>query len=170
MVQICYLSLFQAVCCLKMLKMSGWNFRNRTGDESTGIGLPRRLLCLRFLWGPSQQGRSLWAAWWTCLLQVTDFIRNKWWSEMKIVERDFRPHYELICCAADYGNTAGSVEDLGSPDVSSLTGYYSANEQSPVANVQKGRPRKRKLSEVSRSDLPVSMRLAAGNFFISKKL
>ncbi|CAD6221880.1 GSCOCG00005217001-RA-CDS [Cotesia congregata] len=72
-----------------------------------------------------------------------------------------RPHYELICCAADYGNTAGSVEDLGSPDVSSLTGYYSANEQSPVANVQKGRPRKRKLSEISRSDLPVSMRLAA---------
>ncbi|XP_034943633.1 LIM/homeobox protein Lhx9-like [Chelonus insularis] len=73
-----------------------------------------------------------------------------------------RPHYELICCTADYGNTSGSVEDLGSPGVSPLPGYYSAAEQSPVASVQKGRPRKRKLSEVTGSEMSVSMRLGAG--------
>ncbi|XP_011297932.1 LIM/homeobox protein Lhx9 isoform X1 [Fopius arisanus] len=76
-----------------------------------------------------------------------------------------RPHYELICCTADYGSTPGSVEDLGSPGVSPLPSYYSAPEQSPVASVgsvQKGRPRKRKLSEVTGSELPVTMRLASG--------
>ncbi|OXU26845.1 hypothetical protein TSAR_014467 [Trichomalopsis sarcophagae] len=78
-----------------------------------------------------------------------------------------RPHYELICCATDYGSTSGSVEDLGSPGVSPLPGYYSAAEQSPIAaggggGAQKGRPRKRKLSEVTGSELPVTMRLAAG--------
>ncbi|KAF7991766.1 hypothetical protein HCN44_010567 [Aphidius gifuensis] len=77
-----------------------------------------------------------------------------------------RPHYELICCTADYGSTTGSIEDLGSPGVSPLPSYYSAPEQSPVASggsTQKGRPRKRKLSEAnSASDLPVTMRLAAG--------
>lgn len=74
-----------------------------------------------------------------------------------------RPHYELICCATDYGSTTGSVEDIGSPGVSPLPGYYSAAEQSPIASsgsTQKGRPRKRKLSEVTGSDL--TMRLAAG--------
>lgn len=78
-----------------------------------------------------------------------------------------RPHYELICCATDYGSTSGSVEDLGSPGVSPLPGYYSAAEHSPVTSsgggggVQKGRPRKRKLSEVAGSELPVTMRLTA---------
>ncbi|XP_011505138.1 PREDICTED: LIM/homeobox protein Lhx9-like [Ceratosolen solmsi marchali] len=75
-----------------------------------------------------------------------------------------RPHYELLCCATDYGS---SIEDLGSPGVSPLPGYYSAAEQSPIMSsggggVQKGRPRKRKLSEVAGSELPVTMRLAAG--------
>lgn len=73
-----------------------------------------------------------------------------------------RPHYELLCCAGDYGGAAGSIEDLGSPGVSPLPAYY---EQSPIAlsgTVQKGRPRKRKLSEVTGSELPVTMRLAAG--------
>ena len=76
-----------------------------------------------------------------------------------------RLHYELICCATDYGSTSGSVEDIGSPGVSPLPGYYSAAEQSPIASsgsTQKGRPRKRKLSELTGSDLPVTMRLAAG--------
>ncbi|XP_058793554.1 LIM/homeobox protein Lhx9-like [Phymastichus coffea] len=85
-----------------------------------------------------------------------------------------RPHYELICCATDYGSTTGSIEDLTSPGVSPLAGYYSGAEQSPIASsgtggagaaaggVQKGRPRKRKLSEVTGSELPVTMRLAAG--------
>lgn len=74
-----------------------------------------------------------------------------------------RPHYELICCSTDYGSTSGSVEDIGSPEVSPLPGYYSTAEQSPIASsgsTQKGRPRKRKLSEVTGSDL--TMRLAAG--------
>lgn len=73
-----------------------------------------------------------------------------------------RPHYELLCCAGDYGGAAGSIEDLGSPGVSPLPAYY---EQNPIASsgtVQKGRPRKRKLSEVTGSELPVTMRLAAG--------
>lgn len=73
-----------------------------------------------------------------------------------------RPHYELLCCAGDYGGAAGGIEDLGSPGVSPLPSYY---EQSPIATtgtVQKGRPRKRKLSEVTGSELPVTMRLAAG--------
>ncbi|XP_018350397.1 PREDICTED: LIM/homeobox protein Lhx9-like [Trachymyrmex septentrionalis] len=72
-----------------------------------------------------------------------------------------RPHYELLCCAGDYGGAAGSIEDLGSPGVSPLPAYY---EQSPITSgtVQKGRPRKRKLSEVTGSELPVTMRLAAG--------
>ncbi|KAL0101670.1 hypothetical protein PUN28_019078 [Cardiocondyla obscurior] len=73
-----------------------------------------------------------------------------------------RPHYELLCCAGDYGGAAGSIEDIGSPGVSPLPAYY---EQSPIATsgaVQKGRPRKRKLSEVTGSELPVTMRLAAG--------
>jgi len=68
----------------------------------------------------------------------------------------------LLCCAGDYGGAAGSIEDLGSPGVSPLPAYY---EQSPIAasgTVQKGRPRKRKLSEVTGSELPVTMRLAAG--------
>ncbi|XP_024947116.1 LIM/homeobox protein Lhx2 isoform X2 [Cephus cinctus] len=76
-----------------------------------------------------------------------------------------RPHYELICCAADYGSTSGSVEGIGSPGVSPGPGYYSAAEQSPLASggsMQKGRPRKRKLSEVTSSELPVTMRLAPG--------
>ncbi|XP_043285253.1 LIM/homeobox protein Lhx9-like isoform X2 [Venturia canescens] len=81
-----------------------------------------------------------------------------------------RPHYEIICCAADYGNTSGSIDDIGSPGVSPLPTYYSAAEQSPASGggggggggVQKGRPRKRKLSEVTGSELPVTMRLAAG--------
>ncbi|XP_025156972.1 LIM/homeobox protein Lhx9 [Harpegnathos saltator] len=73
-----------------------------------------------------------------------------------------RPHYELLCCAGDYGGAAGSIEDLGSPGVSPLPAYY---EQNPIASsgtVQKGRPRKRKLSEVTGSEFPVTMRLAAG--------
>jgi len=73
-----------------------------------------------------------------------------------------RPHYELLCCAGDYGGAAGGIEDLGSPGVSPLPSYY---EQSPIATtgtVQKGRPRKRKLSEVTGSELPVTMRLTAG--------
>ncbi|KYQ48189.1 LIM/homeobox protein Lhx2 [Trachymyrmex zeteki] len=72
-----------------------------------------------------------------------------------------RPHYELLCCAGDYGGAAGSIEDLGSPGVSPLPAYY---EQSSITSgtVQKGRPRKRKLSEVTGSELPVTMRLAAG--------
>lgn len=68
----------------------------------------------------------------------------------------------MLCCAGDYGGAAGSIEDLGSPGVSPLSAYY---EQSPIAAsgaVQKGRPRKRKLSEVTGSELPVTMRLAAG--------
>ncbi|KAK0180462.1 hypothetical protein PV327_006101 [Microctonus hyperodae] len=76
-----------------------------------------------------------------------------------------RPHYELICCSADYGNTSGSIEEISSPGVSPLPGYYSAAEQSPQTSsgsIQKGRPRKRKLSEVTRSEMSVSMRLAAG--------
>ncbi|RLU20746.1 hypothetical protein DMN91_007359 [Ooceraea biroi] len=71
-----------------------------------------------------------------------------------------RPHYELLCCAGDYGSGTG-IEDLSSPGVSPLPAYY---EQSPIAlsgTVQKGRPRKRKLSEVTGSELPVTMRLAA---------
>lgn len=73
-----------------------------------------------------------------------------------------RPHYELLCCAGDYGGAAGSIEDIGSPGVSPLPAYY---EQNPIASsgtVQKGRPRKRKLSEITGSELPVTMRLAAG--------
>ncbi|XP_020285222.1 LIM/homeobox protein Lhx9-like [Pseudomyrmex gracilis] len=73
-----------------------------------------------------------------------------------------RPHYELLCCGGDYGGAAGNIEDLGSPGVSPLPAYY---EQSPIVSsgtVQKGRPRKRKLSEVTGSELPVTMRLAAG--------
>ncbi|XP_050461320.1 LIM/homeobox protein Lhx9-like [Cataglyphis hispanica] len=73
-----------------------------------------------------------------------------------------RPHYELLCCAGDYAGAAGGIEDLGSPGVSPLPAYY---EQSPITSsstVQKGRPRKRKLSEVTGSELPVTMRLAAG--------
>lgn len=76
-----------------------------------------------------------------------------------------RPHYELLCCAGDYGGAATSIEDIGSPGVSPLPAYYSAAEQSPITSsgaVQKGRPRKRKLSEVTGSELPVTMRLAAG--------
>lgn len=76
-----------------------------------------------------------------------------------------RPHYELLCCAGDYGSAAGSIEDIGSPGVSPLPAYYSAAEQSPITTsgtVQKGRPRKRKLSEVTGSEMPVTMRLAAG--------
>ena len=76
-----------------------------------------------------------------------------------------RPHYELLCCAGDYGSAASNIEDIGSPGVSPLPAYYSAAEQSPITTsgtVQKGRPRKRKLSEVTGSDLPVTMRLAAG--------
>lgn len=76
-----------------------------------------------------------------------------------------RPHYELLCCAGDYGSAAGSIEDIGSPGVSPLPAYYSAAEQSPITpsgTVQKGRPRKRKLSEITGSELPVTMRLAAG--------
>ncbi|KOC69732.1 LIM/homeobox protein Lhx9 [Habropoda laboriosa] len=76
-----------------------------------------------------------------------------------------RPHYELLCCAGDYGSAASNIEDLGSPGVSPLPAYYSAAEQSPITSsgtVQKGRPRKRKLSEVTGSELPVTMRLAAG--------
>ena len=76
-----------------------------------------------------------------------------------------RPHYELLCCAGDYGSAASNIEDIGSPGVSPLPAYYSAAEQSPITSsgtVQKGRPRKRKLSEVTGSDLPVTMRLAAG--------
>ncbi|XP_066595525.1 LIM/homeobox protein Lhx9-like isoform X2 [Prorops nasuta] len=76
-----------------------------------------------------------------------------------------RPHYELVCCAGDYGSGTGSIEDISSPGVSPLPSYYSAAEQSPIASsgtVQKGRPRKRKLSEVTGSELPVTMRLAAG--------
>ncbi|XP_035732622.1 LIM/homeobox protein Lhx9-like isoform X1 [Vespa mandarinia] len=76
-----------------------------------------------------------------------------------------RPHYELLCCAGDYGSGTGSIEDIGSPGVSPLPAYYSTAEQSPIASsgtVQKGRPRKRKLSEVTGSELPVTMRLAAG--------
>ncbi|XP_032669458.1 LIM/homeobox protein Lhx9-like [Odontomachus brunneus] len=73
-----------------------------------------------------------------------------------------RPHYELLCCAGDYGGAASNIEDIGSPGVSPLPAYY---EQNPIASsgtVQKGRPRKRKLSEVTGSELPVTMRLAAG--------
>ncbi|XP_014219811.1 LIM/homeobox protein Lhx9-like [Copidosoma floridanum] len=81
-----------------------------------------------------------------------------------------RRDYELICCSVDYGSTSGSVDDLGSPGVSPLPGYYSAAEQSPITSgggaigggAQKGRPRKRKLSEIAGSELPVTMRLAAG--------
>ncbi|XP_017876305.1 LIM/homeobox protein Lhx9-like [Ceratina calcarata] len=76
-----------------------------------------------------------------------------------------RPHYELLCCAGDYAGAAGGIEDIGSPGVSPLPAYYSASEQSPITTsgtVQKGRPRKRKLSEVTGSELPVTMRLAAG--------
>lgn len=76
-----------------------------------------------------------------------------------------RPHYELLCCAGDYGSAASNIEDIGSPGVSPLPAYYSAAEQSPITSsgtVQKGRPRKRKLSEVTGSELPVTMRLAAG--------
>ena len=71
----------------------------------------------------------------------------------------------MICCGADYGNTSGSIDDIGSPGVSPLPSYYSAAEHSPVTSsgtTQKGRPRKRKLSEVTGSELPVTMRLAAG--------
>ncbi|XP_015509157.2 LIM/homeobox protein Lhx9 isoform X1 [Neodiprion lecontei] len=75
-----------------------------------------------------------------------------------------RPHYELICCAADYNSAGGSVDDIGSPGVSPGPAYFSAAEQSPLqgGGVQKGRPRKRKLSDATGSDLPVTMRLAAG--------
>ena len=80
-----------------------------------------------------------------------------------------RPHYELICCATDYNSTSGSIEDIGSPGVSPLPSYYSTAEHSPVpttggntSSSQKGRPRKRKISDVTGSDLPVTMRLAAG--------
>lgn len=78
----------------------------------------------------------------------------------------------MICCSADYGNTSGSIEEISSPGVSPLPGYYSAAEQSPqtsTGSIQKGRPRKRKLSEVTRSEMSVSMRLAAGglgNYYI----
>nr|XP_012135262.1 PREDICTED: LIM/homeobox protein Lhx9-like isoform X1 [Megachile rotundata] len=86
-----------------------------------------------------------------------------------------RPHYELLCCAGDYGSAASNIEDIGSPGVSPLPAYYSAAEQSPIATsgtVQKGRPRKRKLSEVTGSELPVTMRLAAGalGYFVSELL
>ncbi|XP_023290148.1 LIM/homeobox protein Lhx9 [Orussus abietinus] len=97
-----------------------------------------------------------------------------------------RPHYELVCCAADYGSASGSAEDslIGSPGVSPVPAYYGVAEQSPHGGLgglgalgalgvpgaagpgqaaQKGRPRKRKLSEAAAgSDLPVTMRLAAG--------
>lgn len=75
-----------------------------------------------------------------------------------------RPHYELICCTADYNSAGGSVDDIGSPGVSPGPAYFSAAEQSPIpgGGVQKGRPRKRKLSDATGSELPVTMRLAAG--------
>ncbi|KMQ88485.1 lim homeobox protein lhx9-like protein, partial [Lasius niger] len=91
--------------------------------------------------------------------ELTCFARD---GNIYCKEDYYRPHYELLCCAGDYAGAAGGIEDLGSPGVSPLPAYY---EQSPITSsgtVQKGRPRKRKLSEVTGSELPVTMRLAAG--------
>lgn len=147
---------------------------NRAGDASSRTGLPRGVFHMRILRYTTQQRRSFWSTRRPCLLQACKKKKpfgkkrnptSNIFTSMNI--HVIRPHYELICCSADYGSTSGSIEDLTSPGVSPLPAYYSTAEQSSIISsgtlgVQKGRPRKRKLSEVAGSELPVTMRLAAG--------